>query len=550
VKRADSNPGRTQKQRVNASGPARRCGADSILQERDELFYADGMKHKYLYLAISASGASVLAIEILGTRILGPFYGVSLYLWSALITVTLAALSAGYAIGGRWADKGATYPRLSSLLAGAGIWLLAVPWIRNPLLHLAEPFGLRFAALVAALALFFVPLMLLGMVSPYAIKLRASSLDEIGRSAGNLYAVSTVASVVAALLTGFFLIPSFGVFRLTLAVGVLLVATALPGFFGKRMPAAKLILPIVILAAGAGLVGGLRENAPDAGLGIVFRGQSPYGEIRVVDDRGCRYLLIDGAVHTAVDMSLFYATAMPYVNVVDIARGYFDKPGRLLLIGLGGGSVAKSWHRHDWSVDAVEIDPLVDRVAREYFGFDSTEARVYRMDGRRFLLSTAGAYDVIALDAFGSSSIPFHLASREAFALMASRLAPDGVFVLNAQAIGWNAAIVRSLAATLKTQFPNVLALPTMEPPDQLGNVVFFASRRSLDLSEDPPVPTDRFSPEYDRAHAWDNRFVPDMRGVPVLTDDRNYVDLWSDAVNARERKELHETFAKAGVSW
>ena len=150
-----------------------------MLRKRGEMFYANPMKHKYLYLSVSLSGASVLAIEILGTRILGPFYGVSLFLWSALITVTLAALSAGYALGGRWADKGATYPRLSSLLAGAGLWLIAVPWMRNPLLHLAEPFGLRFAALVAALALFFVPLMLLGMVSPYAIKLRASSLEDI-----------------------------------------------------------------------------------------------------------------------------------------------------------------------------------------------------------------------------------------------------------------------------------------------------------------------------------------------------------------------------------
>lgn len=527
------------------------CGpAHSLLQKRDRVFYADVMKHKYLYLSISISGASVLAIEILGTRILGPFYGVSLFLWSALITVTLAALSAGYALGGRWADRGATYPRLSSLLAGAGIWLLVVPLIRNPLLHLAEPFGLRFAALVSALVLFFVPLMLLGMVSPYAIKLRASSLDEIGRSAGNLYAISTVASVVAALLTGFFLIPSFGVYRLTLAVGILLVAAALPGFFGKRLPAAKLVLPIVILAAGAGLIRGTHENAPDPERGLAFKGQSPYGEIRVVNDFEFRYLLIDGAVHTAVDTSFYYSTLMPYVNVIDIARGYFEKPGRLLVIGLGGGSVAKCYHREGWEIDAVEIDPLVTRVAYDYFGLDSLEARVHQMDGRQFLLSTSGVYDMIVLDAFGSTSIPFHLASKEAFALMASRLAPDGVFVVNVQSIGWNGTIVRSLAATLGTQFSNVLALPTMEPPDKLGNVVLFASRKSLELREEPPVPIDRLTAEYNRFHAWENRFEPDTRGVPILTDDRNCVDLWAEAINLQERKTLHGMFAKAGVSW
>ncbi len=508
------------------------------------------MKHKYLYLSISISGASVLAIEILGTRILGPFYGVSLFLWSALITVTLAALAAGYALGGRWADRGATYPRLGSLLAGAGVWLVAVPWIRNPLLHLAEPFGLRFAALAAALILFFIPLMLLGMVSPYAIKLRASRIEEIGRSAGNLYAVSTLASVVAALLTGFYLIPNFGVYRLTLAVGAILIATAIPGFLGKRAPAAKLVIPIVILAAGAALIGASHENRPDPEHGLAFAGQSPYGEIRVVNDNEFRYLLIDGAIHTAVDTTLFYSSVMSYVNVIDITRGYFDKPGRMLVIGLGGGSVVKRFHAEGWDIDAVEIDPLVARVATDYFGLAEHEARIHRMDGRQFLLSTAGVYDLIVLDAFGSSAIPFHLASREAFALMASRLAPGGVFTLNLQAIGWHDTIVRSLAATLRTQFSNVRALPTMEPPDQLGNVILFASNRSLELRQDPPVPIDRFSPEYDRAHAWDNRFEPDMRGVPVLTDDRNYVDLWTEAINARERAELHGMFARAGVSW
>ena len=161
------------------------------------------------------SGAAVLAIEILGTRILGPFYGVSLYLWSALISVTLIALSVGYAVGGWWADRGASRINLYYIVAGAGIWTLVIPWIRGAVLTVAEPFGLRFAVLVAAFVLFFAPLALLGMVSPYAIKLKARDVSIVGRSAGNIYAVSTVGSVAAALLTGFFLIPNVGVGRLT-----------------------------------------------------------------------------------------------------------------------------------------------------------------------------------------------------------------------------------------------------------------------------------------------------------------------------------------------
>jgi predicted membrane-bound spermidine synthase len=195
------------------------------------------VKHSYLYLLVSISGACVLAIELLGTRILGPFFGVSLYLWSAIITVTLAALALGYFIGGRIADRGATLPRLGWFLAAAGIWLIAVPWIESPLLRAIEPFMSRAAMLLAAAALFFAPLMLLGMVSPYAIKLRTSRLEEVGRSAGSLYAVSTIASVAAAFLTGFVLIPGVGVSRVTTAIGVILLATGIATPFAARRPA-------------------------------------------------------------------------------------------------------------------------------------------------------------------------------------------------------------------------------------------------------------------------------------------------------------------------
>jgi spermidine synthase len=507
------------------------------------------MRHRYLYFLIAMSGASVLAVEILGSRILGPFYGVSLFLWSALITVTLAALSAGYALGGRWADRGATYPRLSSLICGAGVWLILVPWMRHPLLRLAEPFGLRFAVLLAATGLFLVPLLLLGMVSPYAIKLKTSRLEEIGRSAGNLYAISTLASVAAALLTGFFLIPSFGIYRLTISVGVILIAAALPGFFIKRGAGVRLALPVLVLIAGAALALSRHENRPDLSRGLLFKAQSPYGEIRVVEDGADRYLLIDGGIHTAID-TLYRETLLPYVDVIDMAKNFFREPGRVLIIGLGGGSIAESYHRAGWKVDAVELDPLVIMVAFRYFGMDSADARVFRMDGRRFLTISQSTYDVIVLDAFGSSSIPFHLVTSEMFSLAAAHLAPDGILAANVQAVGWHDSIVRSVAATLETQFPHVLALPTMEPPNALGNVILFASKRALELPEELPVPTDRFTPEYARAHAWDNRFEPDTRGAPILTDDRNRIDLWAEAVNMRERRELHERFAGLGLDW
>jgi spermidine synthase len=226
----------------------------------------------------------------------------------------------------------------------------------------------------------------------------------------------------------------------------------------------------------------------------------------------------------------------------------------LLLIGLGGGSVAKNYALAGWSVDAVEIDPVVVGVAYEYFGLDSSEARVFVMDGRKFLNEKNELYDLIVLDAFGSSSIPFHLVTKESFGLAAARLKPDGILAINVEALAWNHILVRSLAATLKTCFQHLLALPISHAPEVIGNIVLFASQNELKLLQriEPGIRDLNYgkTPAFHQNRAWDNRFVPDGSYAPVLTDDLNPVDLWAEATNLAARKGLHRYFDQAGVSW
>jgi predicted membrane-bound spermidine synthase len=503
----------------------------------------------FVYLAVIVCGASVLAVEILGTRIIAPFYGSGLYLWSALISVTLAALGAGYAVGGRWADRHASLARFCAIIGLAGLWIAIVPWLKVPVLALAGRAGLRLAVLITSTILFFPPLALLGMVSPYAIRLQAPSLEVVGRTAGNLYAVSTFASVAAALATGFLLIPHVGVYRLVLLIGLALIATALLGFAVEHRRKAGLAA-IPILAAGIFLA--LRAapaHTEDPARGVIAVEQSAYGEIRVVDWEGTRNLIMDGGTHSIVDSRTGESLA-PYVHVVDIVKEFFAQAGDMLLLGLGSGSVARSFSRDGWQVDAVEIDPVVTRVARRYFGFDSTKADVYEMDARRFLLSHRGTYDVIIMDAFGSSSIPFHLVTAEAFGLIRSHLAPQGILAVNVEAVGWQDVVVRSIATTARRHFDHVLVLPIAEPPDQMGNLVLLASNREINLDLDLPAPDDRFSPEYDRVHAWDNRFEVPVAGNQVLTDELNPVEVWSERVNLAARRELHAVWSGRGVAW
>jgi spermidine synthase len=332
-----------------------------------------------------------------------------------------------------------------------------------------------------------------------------------------------------------------------MGTGLLLVATAIYGAAENRRNRA--VLFAVLFAAGAIALLTLSARGDQTSAEEVLAvEQSPYGEIRVVENEGIRYLLIDGGIHTEVDVetgeSLF-----AYVDVLDIVRLFYEKPGRMLLAGLGGGSVAKRFASDGWRVDAVEIDPVVTRMAREYFDLENTDAVVHHMDGRRFLATTGETFDVVIMDAFGSSSIPFQLVTRESFALIRSRLVPNGILAMNIEATAWHDILVHSLAATMQEVFAHVVALPMAEPPNALGNLVLLASDRPLELRNELPVPMDRFSREYHRAHAWDNRFEVNPEGVPILTDDHNPVDIWSEPVNLVARRWLHEQFDPQ-VSW
>ncbi len=508
----------------------------------------------FLYVIVAISGASVLALEILGTRILGPHFGVSLFLWSALITVTLAALAVGYLVGGSSADRSASYSRLCSLLGIAGTWIIAIPWLQKPVILLVSSWELRAAILGSSTILFFLPLMVLGAVTPYAIRLTLTTVEQAGRTSGRLFALSTLASVASALLTGFYFIPNLGVFLLTTLLGTLLLVTAVAGFVsGPRT--GKIVVPSLFFGlAGfaAPIVSPIERADPSSGL-IAIR-QSPYAELRVFDNLDGRHFLIDWGIHSRIDTATREST-LPYSAVMELPMRYFDRAGRMLLIGLGGGSMVHSYTKAGWEVDAVEIDPMVIAMARDYFNLDEAGGTIVEMDGRRYLATTTRKYDVVILDAYGSSSIPFHLVTAEAFGHLKSVLNPGGVVAVNVISLGWHDPLVLDIAATLRVPFGEVLALPMAEPPDRIGNLILLSGDRDLESIREPDRntgsdPAWRFGPGYAIVHAWDNRFVPETAGIRALTDDRNAIDVRSEETMLASRREVQEYFSRFDVPW
>jgi len=202
----------------------------------------------YLYLTVFITGATVLMLEILGTRIIAPYFGSSLYVWSSLISITILSLAIGYFLGGWIADKKPDFKLFYLLVFLIGLAILIIPRVDSAVLVFASSFGVRFGSLVATFILFTIPMVMLGMISPFAIKLRAHTLDRVGITAGGLYALATMGGFVGAIATGFFLIPSIGIESIITIFAIILFVLAAIWFLISRKFMFLLVLPLAPLA--------------------------------------------------------------------------------------------------------------------------------------------------------------------------------------------------------------------------------------------------------------------------------------------------------------
>jgi len=330
-----------------------------------------------LYLVVTLSGGAVMILELLGTRIIGPFYGVSLYVWSALIAVTLIALALGYYIGGYLADRLPSI-RLEHLLLGASGTTAIIPFIAGPVLVATDHLGMRIGGFTAALLLFTLPLTCMAMVGPFAIKQATRAMEGIGRAVGSIYAISTVGSVVATLCLGFFLLPNFGtrviLFALSgalLALAVLVIGlnTRRDTWLGRSMPVVLLGSMILSLV----LTGHAHSKTKAGNFTVQHEDESIYGCVRVVDDEKnkVRLLLSDSSVLSAMDL-VRGRTLLGYKIAMGVLHKFRPGASDALLIGLGGGHVARELRAQGLTTDTIEIDPAVAQAALDHFNFKPT----------------------------------------------------------------------------------------------------------------------------------------------------------------------------------
>ena len=499
----------------------------------------------YLLTSLFLSGACSLALEVVGTRLISPFYGSSIYTWSALITTTLVALSFGYAWGGRLADRSPYLTLFAKLNLAAGLTVAAIPILREPVLSASAPLGVKLGAIAAAAVLVGPTLALLGTLGPIATRLTATGAADAGRRAGDAWAVSTAGSVLGAALTGFVLIPLWPASRILLGAAAVLIAL---GAWGTWLSTRRLPLGQLATCAAC-LVFAVRiANRPHPL--VKERIESAYGRIEVLDSGPKRYLLVNGTAQSAMSLATGlsdsdYDRALEWLTVL--------RPGakRALALGLGAGLLPKSLELRGLTVDVFEIDPQMLRAARTWFGYEP-KGTVTIGDARAELENRRGGpWDLMVLDAFGAESPPAHLFTTESFGRMRDALVPGGVLAVNLVTAvdgrdgdGW-----RAVDKTLARVFPNVRAFVAAKPTDGLANVLLFASAGPLDApaQDDPSAPVAEASWGRPMAAMLAHELKPteaELESVPAMTDDHAPLDTLLAATAVRWRAVL-----QAGMS-
>lgn len=425
------------------------------------------------------AGIGSMTTEMCASRLLAPYYGSSTMIWANIIGLILIALSVGYVLGGRLADSRPS-PRVLGLVVLAGAVLTAVvPFAARPFLNITingvasvSP-GAVVGSFLASVVLFVPSVLLLGMVTPFAIRLGIEGVDKAGSTAGRVYALSTAGSLLGTFLPALVTIPLIGTQRTLLAAAALIAAAAtlLLGF--------RWLVVAVILA---GLIA-IPPGAVKATAGLIYEKESRYQFVQVVqrNDERLLYLNEGYAIH-----SMWRAHTVLTGGEWDMFLTVPPLTGRpvkqIAVLGNAGGTTARSFgvYYPEIDIDGVEIDPLVNTVAREYFGLaDNPRLNVVAADARPFLLGSEKKYDLIFIDAYRQPYVPFYLATADFFKLVRDRLAPDGIVALNISTVPGDDRLSSSISGTLATQFPMVMTWPALRF-NQL--VLGFAAATDLDV--------------------------------------------------------------------
>src|SRR3954468_11927676 len=483
-----------------------------------------------IQLVAAVVGAASLGAEIAAARLLAPYFGASTIVWANTIATVLVALSAGYWVGGRLADRDPTLRGLCRLVLGAAVLLAVVPFVAGPFLRTAVDAldaidaGAFVGSLIAVMVLVAAPVLLLGAVAPYAVRLSVGTVEEAGTVTGRLYAISTLGSLVGVFLAALVLVPFVGTRRTFLAFALALAAVAVVGLARRALLAPLAVAALMLVPAGT-------VKATTGGDRLLAETETEYGYARVVEDpQGDRWLeLNEGqARHSLLRAGGAYLTGDYWDEalVLPWSTGRRAPPRRIAILGSAAGTMARAYgHFFRTDVDAVELDGRLTDIGRRWFDLRGPHLHAITADARPFLRATHERYDLIVVDAYRQPYVPFYLATREFFSLARSRLRPGGVVMVNVGHPERSEALERVLGATMGAVFAHVARDPSEDTNTQLvgSDAPLSGARLASAASRLPPA----LRPIAVAAAA---RLRPRLGGGRVYTDDVAPVEWLIDA--------------------
>lgn len=441
--------------------------------------------HKFYNIFVFVTGAAVMMLEFAASRIMAPWFGTSTFVWGNIVGVILIALSLGYYVGGRVADKKPHAKGLAMIVLSAGIITSLLPLVIKtfadafPLFFAIEGWGFLatiIGSFFTVTILFAIPIFLLGMVSPYAIRIATTKVETAGKVAGGLYAWSTLGSIIGTFGSAFWLVPYIGS-RETIFISAIVLIVIAACLFGKPWwPFAALLLPIgIYLSIG---------QAPlRASAAVIYEEESVYNYLKVVDSEDKLKLIVNeglGVQSYYMKEGLLTGEYYDYLALTPYLREQ-PEDANILVLGLAGGSITRQLDHYfpEYTLTGVEIDPAIVDIAHTYFALGEQDVEVHVDDARRFVQHTDEKYDIIILDAYANEMyIPWHMTTQEFFRELNEHLTDGGFITFNIGSTGTDTKLVQSMVATLQTEFSEVALVPVAG----VYNYIIVASNNELDL--------------------------------------------------------------------
>lgn len=519
---------------------------------------------RYLLLLAFTGGAVTLGMELSAARLLEPAFGNNQIVWATLIGLILFYLAVGAWLGGKLADRFPRQRELDIVVTLAALGVALAPALSTPVLRLAvtglELFAIELlaGALVAVFALFSVPGVLLGTVSPWVVRLVLQELNQSGQTAGRVYAISTAGSLVGAFAPVLWLIPAYGTRWTFFLLALALLIVVCCGSIRQRwrwLPLGGLLL-VITLALLSRPGASIRAAWDDSSTGqILYEDESMYNYIAVRRWGSERHLKLNDGIgihsihHPDSVLSLgiwdYFLLAPLFTEScasptttcerwTNLHHSQHRTP-KLLLLGLAAGTVSELYTNiyGPLPITGIELDPQIIEVGRRYFGMDQPNLTAIAADGRRWLMQQpdGARWDVVAIDAYRPPYIPFHLTTVEFFALVRAHLQAEGVVVINVGRTASNFALVDALAATLSRVYPAVFAIDEPGPPDNLGNTLLVATAKPITLDavhragDNLPATLPTEFRHFAQEAMVQTRIMTPPPGAPIFTDDHAPVE-------------------------